>query len=184
MEYIKCDIEGPVVIRPVKHIDARGYFMETFRIEEFMKNVSNTAFVQENESCSSRGVIRGLHFQAPPFAQAKLVRCVKGKVLDVALDIRVGSPTYGKHIAVELSEDNNVQLYVPRGFAHGFSVLSETAIFQYKCDNYYAPDAEGGISILDHTLGIDRRLNPQESILSTKDTALPMFKDFVSPFIF
>jgi len=184
MEYIKCDIEGPVVIRPVKHIDARGYFMETFRIEEFMKNVSDTVFVQENESSSSRGVIRGLHFQAPPYAQAKLVRCVKGKVLDVVLDIRVGSPTYGKHIAVELSEDNNLQLYVPRGFAHGFSVLSETAIFQYKCDNYYAPDAEGGISILDHTLGIDWRLNPQESILSTKDTALPVFKDFVSPFIF
>lgn len=182
MEYIKCDIDGPVVIRPVKHNDVRGYFMETFRLDDFRKNVADTTFVQENESCSTKGVIRGLHFQAPPFAQAKLVRCVKGRVLDVAVDIRKGSPTYGKFVAVELSEDNNTQLFIPRGFAHGFSVLSEVAVFQYKCDNYYAPQAEGGISILDKTIGIDWCLNAEESILSEKDTKHPELKDFISPF--
>lgn len=182
MEYIKCEIEGPVVIRPAKHNDARGYFMETFRLDDFKKNVADTTFVQENESCSTKGVIRGLHFQAPPYAQAKLVRCVKGRVLDVAVDIRAGSPTYGKFVAVELSEDNNTQLFVPRGFAHGFSVLSDVAVFQYKCDNYYAPQAEGGISILDKTIGIDWGLNAEESILSEKDTKHPELKDFISPF--
>lgn len=184
MEYIKLDIEGPVVIRPVKHKDARGYFMETFRLDEFKKNVGDVNFVQENESRSTKGVIRGLHFQAPPFAQAKLVRCVMGRVLDVAVDIRVGSPTYGKFVAVELSEENNTQLFVPRGFAHGFSVLSDVAVFQYKCDNYYAPQAEGGISILDKSIGIDWGLNPEESILSEKDTKHPNLKDLVSPFKF
>lgn len=182
MEYIKCEIEGPVVIRPAKHNDARGYFMETFRLDDFKKNVAETTFVQENESCSTKGVIRGLHFQAPPYAQAKLVRCVKGRVLDVAVDIRAGSPTYGKFVAVELSEDNNTQLFIPRGFAHGFSVLSDVAVFQYKCDYYYAPQAEGGISILDKTIGIDWGLNAEESILSEKDTKHPELKDFISPF--
>lgn len=182
MEYIKCEIEGPVVIRPAKHNDARGYFMETFRLDDFKKNVADTTFVQENESCSTKGVIRGLHFQAPPYAQAKLVRCVKGRVLDVAVDIRAGSPTYGKFVAVELSEDNDTQLFIPRGFAHGFSVLSDVAVFQYKCDNYYAPQAEGGISILDKTIGIDWGLNTEESILSEKDTKHPELKDFISPF--
>lgn len=182
MEYIKCEIEGPVVIRPAKHNDARGYFMETFRLDDFKKNVADTTFVQENESCSTKGVIRGLHFQAPPYAQAKLVRCVKGRVLDVAVDIRAGSPTYGKFVAVELSEDNDTQLFIPRGFAHGFSVLSDVAVFQYKCDNYYAPQAEGGISILDKTIGIDWGLNAEESILSEKDTKHPELKDFISPF--
>ena len=182
MDFIKCDIKGPVVIRPVKHKDARGYFMETFRLDEFRKHVGDIEFVQENESCSSRGVIRGLHFQAPPFAQAKLVRCVRGRVLDVAVDIRAGSPTYGQFVAVELSEDNGVQLFVPRGFAHGFSVLSEEAVFQYKCDNYYAPHAEGGISILDTSLGIDWGIAPGQAILSPKDTLHPKFKDFETPF--
>ena len=156
--------------------------METFRLDEFRKHVGDIEFVQENESCSSRGVIRGLHFQAPPFAQAKLVRCVRGRVLDVAVDIRAGSPTYGQFVAVELSEDNGVQLFVPRGFAHGFSVLSEEAVFQYKCDNYYAPHAEGGISILDTSLGIDWGISPGEAILSPKDTLHPKFKDFETPF--
>ncbi len=182
MDFIKCDIKGPVVIRPVQHKDARGYFMETFRLDEFRKHVGDIEFVQENESCSTRGVIRGLHFQAPPFAQAKLVRCVRGRVLDVAVDIRAGSPTYGQFVAVELSEDNGVQLFVPRGFAHGFSVLSDEAVFQYKCDNYYAPHAEGGISILDTSLGIDWGIAADEAILSQKDTLHPKFKDFETPF--
>ena len=156
--------------------------METFRLDEFRKHVGDIEFVQENESCSTRGVIRGLHFQAPPFAQAKLVRCVRGRVLDVAVDIRAGSPTYGQFVAVELSEDNGVQLFVPRGFAHGFSVLSDEAVFQYKCDNYYAPHAEGGISILDTSLGIDWGIAADEAILSQKDTLHPKFKDFETPF--
>lgn len=182
MEYIRCDIKGIVVIRPIKHRDNRGYFMETFRLDDFRKNVADVTFVQENESASVKGVIRGLHFQAPPFAQAKLVRCVKGAVLDVAVDIRIGSPTYGEHIAVELSEENGVELFIPRGFAHGFSVLTDEAVFQYKCDNYYAPNAEGGISILDSSLGIDWKVRPEDRILSAKDIQHPLMKDFHSPF--
>lgn len=131
---------------------------------------------------SSYGVMRGLHFQLPPFTQSKLVRCVKGKVLDVAVDIRKGSPTFGKHVSVELSEDNHRQFFVPRGFAHGFAVLSETAVFQYKCDNFYAPQSDGGISILDDSLGIDWKLPTDKVILSEKDTKHPLLKDFDSPF--
>lgn len=155
MEVIKTAIEGLVIIEPKVFGDARGYFSESFSQREFEEKVKNINFVQDNESMSSFGVMRGLHFQVPPFNQSKLVRCVKGKVLDVAVDIRKGSPTYGQHVAVELSEDNHRQFFVPRGFAHGFAVLSETAIFQYKCDNFYAPQADGGISILDESLGID-----------------------------
>lgn len=185
MEYIKCDIPGPVVIRPAVHRDARGYFMETFRLDEFRRNVADVEFVQDNESCScSRGVVRGLHFQAPPFAQAKLVRCVEGRVLDVAVDIRRGSPTFGRHIAVELSADNHLQLFIPRGFAHGFAVLSERAIFQYKCDNYYSPSSEGGLSLADPALGIDWQVDLSRAILSAKDSAYPAFKDFKTPFTF
>ena len=134
-------------------------------------------FVQDNESCSTRGVMRGLHFQRPPFAQAKLVRCVRGAVLDVAVDIRRSSPTFGQHVAVELTEDNHRQFFIPRGFAHGFAVLSDVAVFQYKCDNYYAPQADGGISILDTSLGIDWRIDPSQAILSEKDTNHPLLKD-------
>lgn len=139
-------------------------------------------FVQDNESCSSYGVMRGLHFQRPPYAQSKLVRCVKGKVLDVAVDIRKGSPTYGKHVAVELSEENHRQFFIPRGFAHGFAVLSDIAVFQYKCDNYYHPEADGGISIQDESLGIDWNIDPAKAILSEKDLKHPVLADFDSPF--
>ena len=163
--------------------DARGYFLESFNAKEFAEKTGlNINFVQDNESLSSYGVMRGLHFQNPPYTQSKLVRCVKGAVLDVAVDIRKGSPTYGKHVAVELTEDNHRQFYVPRGFAHGFAVLSETAVFQYKCDNFYAPLADGGISILDSSLGIDWKIPTDKALLSDKDTKHALLKDFDSPF--
>lgn len=184
METILTEIEGPVIIRPRVFIDSRGYFFESWCEKEFNEQVAPTRFVQDNQSCSSYGVIRGLHFQYPPFTQAKLVRCVVGKVLDVAVDIRKGSPTYGRHIAVELSEDNKLQLFIPHGFAHGFAVLSDSAVFQYKCDNYYAPEADGGISIADSSLGIDWRIDPANAILSEKDKAHPLLRDFASPFIY
>lgn len=182
MEVIKTELEGVVIIEPKIFRDARGYFFESFSQKEFEEKVRKIAFVQDNESMSSYGVMRGLHFQLPPFTQSKLVRCVKGKVLDVAVDIRKGSPTFGKHVSVELSEDNHRQFFVPRGFAHGFAVLSETAVFQYKCDNFYAPQADGGISILDDSLGIDWKLPTDKVILSEKDTKHPLLKDFDSPF--
>lgn len=184
MEIINTEIPEVVILRPRIFTDARGYFFESYSKKEFDANVQPVGFVQDNESSSSYGVIRGLHFQRPPFCQSKLVRCVRGKVLDVAVDIRKGSPTYGQHVAVELSEDNKLQIFIPRGFAHGFAVLSETAVFQYKCDNYYAPQAEGGISILDSSLGIDWRTDPAKAILSEKDTRHPLFADFDSPFDF
>ena len=182
MEVIKTDIEGVVIIKPRIFTDARGYFFESYSKREFDEKVRRVDFVQDNESCSSRGVMRGLHFQRPPFTQSKLVRCVRGRVLDVAVDIRTGSPTYGRHVAVELSEDNHLQFFVPRGFAHGFAVLSDTAVFQYKCDNYYHPEADGGIAITDGSLGIDWRIDPGQAILSEKDTKHPMLCDFDSPF--
>lgn len=182
MEVIKTDIEGVVIIEPRIFNDARGYFFESYSKREFDEKVRPINFVQDNESMSSRGVMRGLHFQRPPFTQSKLVRCVKGRVLDVAVDIRKGSPTYGKHVAVELSEDNHRQFFVPRGFAHGFAVLSDVAVFQYKCDNYYHPEADGGISIADESLGIDWRIDPSNAILSEKDLRHEMLKDFDSPF--
>lgn len=182
MEVIKTDIEGVVIIEPRIFADSRGYFFESYSKREFDEKVRPVDFVQDNESCSSYGVMRGLHFQAPPFTQSKLVRCVKGRVLDVAVDIRKGSPTYGQHVAVELSEDNHRQFFVPRGFAHGFAVLSDIAVFQYKCDNYYAPEADGGISIQDTSLGIDWRIDPSKAILSEKDLRHPLLKDFDSPF--
>lgn len=184
MEIINTDIEGVLIIKPRIFTDARGYLFESYSKKVFDEAVRTVDFVQDNESSSSYGVIRGLHFQRPPFCQSKLVRCVRGKVLDVAVDIRKGSPTYGQHVAVELSEDNKLQIFIPRGFAHGFAVLSETAVFQYKCDNYYAPQAEGGISILDSSLGIDWRIDPEKAILSEKDTRHPLFADFDSPFNF
>ena len=154
MNIIKTAIEGLVIIEPRLFQDDRGYFFESFNQGEFESKVCQTTFVQDNESKSSYGVIRGLHFQKPPFAQSKLVRVIKGAVLDVAVDIRKGSPTFGKHVSVELTEDNHRQFFIPRGFAHGFSVLSEDAIFQYKCDNFYHPEAEGTIAWNDPELGV------------------------------
>lgn len=188
MEIIKTAIDGVVLIKPKIFGDARGYFFESFSQREFDEEVAiplygkPIIFVQDNESMSSYGVMRGLHFQQPPFTQSKLVRCVKGKVLDVAVDIRKGSPTYGQHVAVELSEDNHLQFFVPRGFAHGFAVLSETAVFQYKCDRFYAPQADCGISILDESLGIDWQIPVDKAILSEKDTKHALLNDFDSPF--
>ncbi len=184
MEVIKTDIEGPLIIEPKVFGDARGYFFESFSQREFDAKVGELRFVQDNESCSRRGVMRGLHFQMPPFTQAKLVRCVRGAVLDVAVDIRRGSPTYGRHVAVELTEDNHRQFFVPKGFAHGFSVLSEVAVFQYKCDEFYHPEADAGISILDESLGIDWRIPLEEAVLSEKDTRHPLLSGFESPFVY
>lgn len=183
IEVIKTEIPGVLIIEPKVFGDARGYFLESFNAKEFAEKTGLTVnFVQDNESMSSYGVMRGLHFQRPPFTQSKLVRCVKGAVLDVAVDIRKGSPTFGKHVAVELTEDNHRQFFVPRGFAHGFAVLSEMAMFQYKCDNFYAPQADGGISILDESLGIDWRIPTDKAILSDKDTKHTCLKDLDSPF--
>ena len=182
MEIIKTTIEGLVIIEPRIFKDARGYFFESFSQKEFDEKVMPIRFVQDNESMSSYGVMRGFHFQRPPFTQSKLVRCVKGRVLDVAVDIRKGSPTYGQHVAIELNEDNHRQVFIPRGFAHGFAVLSETAIFQYKCDNFYAPEADGGISIMDESLGIDWQIPTEKAILSEKDIKHLCLKDFDSPF--
>ena len=188
MKILKTEIDDLLLLEPEVHGDERGYFIETFSQRDFDSLVSiprygkSIVFVQDNESKSRRGVLRGLHFQRPPYTQSKLVRCVKGKVLDVAVDIRKGSPTYGQHVAVELSEDNHRQFFVPRGFAHGFAVLSDTAVFQYKCDNFYAPQADGGISIKDESLGIDWKISTDMVILSEKDTLHSCLKDFDSPF--
>lgn len=220
MKVIKTDIEGPVIIEPKVFKDARGYFFESFSQREFEEKVRRVNFVQDNESMSSYGVMRGLHFQRPPYTQSKLVRCVKGAVLDVAVDIRKGSPTYGQHVAVLLAAHDEeglriveqfkaqssqlkahssqliaqgsllkaqgstpgLQFFVPRGFAHGFAVLSETAVFQYKCDNFYAPEADAGISILDESLGIDWHIPTENAILSEKDLRHALLKDFDSPF--
>lgn len=182
MNVIKTPIEGVLIIEPRIFRDARGYFFESFSQREFDEKVRPINFCQDNESMSSYGVMRGLHFQRPPYTQSKLVRCVRGAVLDVAVDIRKGSPTYGQHVAVELTEDNHRQFFVPRGFAHGFSVLSDTAVFQYKCDNFYHPEADGGISILDDSLNIDWRIPTDRAILSDKDTRHELLKDFDSPF--
>nr|WP_306434801.1 dTDP-4-dehydrorhamnose 3,5-epimerase [Phocaeicola coprophilus] len=184
MNIIQTSIAGVVIIEPRLFKDDRGYFFESFSEREFNAQIREVKFVQDNESMSSYGVMRGLHFQRPPYTQSKLVRCVKGAVLDVAVDIRKGSPTYGQHVAVELTEENHRQFFVPRGFAHGFAVLSKTAIFQYKCDNFYHPEADGGISILDNSLGIDWHIPTDHAILSEKDTKHPLLKDFDSPFDF
>lgn len=184
MNVIKTDIEGVVILEPRVFNDSRGYFFESYNKKTFDSEVCPIEFVQDNESCSSRGVMRGLHFQRPPHAQAKLVRCVRGAVLDVAVDIRKGSPTFGKYVSCLLTEENHRQFFIPRGFAHGFAVISDTAVFQYKCDNYYAPEADGGISILDPSLGIDWGFPFEEAILSDKDRKHPLLKDFDSPFIF
>ena len=182
MEVIETSVSGLLIIKPRVFCDARGYFFESFSQREFEEKVGPICFVQDNESMSSYGVMRGLHFQRPPFTQRKLVRCVRGAVLDVAVDIRKGSPTYGQHVAIELTEENHLQFFVPQGFAHGFSVLSETAVFQYKCDNFYAPQADDGISILDESLGIDWKIPKYKANLSEKDMRHVLLKDFDSPF--
>lgn len=184
MNVIETSIPGVVIIEPRIFKDARGYFFESYSKKEFDEKMRPVDFVQDNESCSAYGVMRGLHFQRPPFAQSKLVRCVKGRVLDVAVDIRKGSPTYGRHVAVELTEDNHRQFFIPRGFAHGFAVLSDIAVFQYKCDNYYHPEADGGISIQDESLGIDWLIDPTKAILSEKDLNHSVLAGFDSPFDF
>lgn len=182
MEVIKTALDGVVIIEPRVFKDARGYFFESFSQREFDEKVRPIRFVQDNESMSTYGVMRGLHFQRPPFTQSKLVRCVKGRVLDVAVDIRKGSPTFGQHVAVELTEENHRQVFISQGFAHGFSVLSDEAMIQYKCDNFYAPEADGGISIKDDSLGIDWLIPMDQAILSDKDLNHPRLKDFDSPF--
>lgn len=184
---IKTALDGVVIVEPKVFGDARGYFFESFSEHDFNEAMTpilghGIKFVQDNESMSSYGVMRGLHFQTMPYTQSKLVRCVKGAVLDVAVDIRKGSPTYGQHVAVELTEDNHCQFFVPRGFAHGFAVLSETAIFQYKCDNFYHPEVDGGVSIVDESLGIDWQIPVEKALLSEKDTKHALLKDFDSPF--
>ena len=182
MQIIKTELEGILIIEPKVFGDDRGYFFESFSERDFCENIREVRFVQDNESKSRYGVLRGLHFQKPPYAQSKLVRVVKGAVLDVAVDIRRGSPTFGQHVAVELTEDNHRQLFIPRGFAHGFSVLTDEVIFQYKCDNFYAPQAEGAIAWDDPDLGIDWRIPADKIILSAKDTAHPRLKDIESSF--
>ena len=182
MKVIKTAIEGVVIIEPRIFKDARGYFFESFSQKEFNEKVMPINFVQDNESMSSYGVMRGLHYQKMPYTQSKLVRCVKGAVLDVAVDIRKGSPTFGQHVAVELTEENHRQFFVPRGFAHGFAVLSETAIFQYKCDNFYAPQADAGIQLMDEELRIDWRIPTAEALLSEKDLKHPCLRDAVLDF--
>ena len=182
MNVIKTAIEGLMVIEPRVFGDARGYFFESYNAHDFGEAIGEVSFVQDNESRSCYGVVRGLHFQKPPYAQAKLVRVVEGRVLDVAVDIRQGSPTYGRHVAVELSGDDHRQLFLPRGMAHGFAVLSETAVFQYKCDEFYHPEADGGISILDTSLGIDWKIPTEKALLSEKDTKHALLKDFDTPF--
>ena len=184
MEIIKTGIEGLLILEPRIFKDARGYFFESFSQREFEERVGHVHFVQDNESMSTYGVMRGLHFQRPPYTQTKLVRCVSGRVLDVAVDIRQGSPTYGQHVAVELTDENHRQFFIPKGFAHGFAVLSETAVFQYKCDEFYHPEADAGISILDESLGIDWRIPMDKAILSDKDTRHGMLADFQSPFTY
>lgn len=177
MNVIQTEIPEVLIIEPRVFGDHRGYFFESFSERDFTAQVREVKFVQDNESKSSYGVIRGLHFQLPPHAQSKLVRVVKGKVLDVAVDIRRGSPTFGKHVAVELSEENHRQLFIPRGFAHGFSVLSDEVIFQYKCDDFYAPECEEAIAWNDPEIGIDWMVPAEKAMLSEKDKNHPLLKD-------
>ena len=183
MEAIKTAIEGPLIIEPRVFGDARGYFFESFNAKEFAEKTGlDIIFVQDNESKSKYGVIRGLHFQLPPYTQSKLVRCVNGRVLDVVVDIRKGSPSYGKWVSCELTEENHRQFFVPKGFAHGFCVLSDEAVFQYKCDDFYHPEAEGAIAWDDNGIGIEWPINLEDVLLSEKDKHHPQLKDFETPF--
>ena len=182
MEIIKTPIEGLLVIKPQVFVDARGYFVETYNEKRYREAGIDAQFVQDNQSCSSYGVVRGLHFQRPPYTQAKLVCCTVGRVLDIAVDLRKDSPTFGQWHSVELSAENHLQFFIPKGFAHGFSVLSETAVFAYKCDNLYHPEADGGILLSDPDLAIDWQVPEELRILSEKDKKHPMLKDFDNPF--
>ena len=182
MKFVNTPIEGLVIIEPTVFEDDRGCFSESYNKKKFEKAIGNISFVQDNESKSSRGVLRGLHFQKPPFNQAKLVRCIEGRVMDVAVDIRKGSPTYGKHVAIELTGENKRQLFVPRGFAHGFLVLSNTAIVSYKVDNSYAPTHDAGIRWDDSSLNIQWGVSESEVLVSEKDVKLPFFSEFETPF--
>lgn len=184
MNIISTSIKGVAIIEPRIFTDERGYFFESFSKRDFEEKVCRTEFVQDNESRSVYGVVRGLHFQRPPFAQAKLVRVIKGSVLDVAVDIRQGSPTFGRHVAVELTGDNHRQIFIPRGFAHGFAVLSDEVIFQYKCDNFYSPQSEGAIAWDDPALGIDWRIPADRIILSAKDRSHKLLSEIDNPFYF
>ena len=182
MNVLPTAIPGVLILEPRVFSDARGYFFESFSQREFDEKVvpllgHAVTFVQDNESMSSYGVVRGLHYQRPPFTQSKLVRCVRGSVLDVAVDIRKGSPTFGQHVAVELSEENHRQFFIPKGFAHGFAVLSETAVFQYKCDEFYHPEADAGIQLLDPALGIDWRIPWDRAVMSEKDRVRAALQD-------
>lgn len=182
MKFTKTKIEGVIIIEPRVFGDDRGYFLESYNEKEFEKAIGKLSFVQDNESKSSKGVLRGLHFQKPPYSQAKLVRCIEGKVLDVAVDIRDGSKTFGQHVAVELSGENKKQVFIPRGFAHGFLVLSESATFAYKVDNSYAPEYDAGIRWDDSMLNIQWGVNENEVMVSEKDAEFPFFLEFETPF--
>ena len=182
MNIRKTEIEGLVVIEPQVFKDARGWFMETYNEQRYREAGIDVRFVQDNQSCSCYGVVRGLHFQRPPYTQAKLVSCTHGRVFDVAVDIRKGSPTYGKWYGVELSEENHLQFFIPHGFAHGFSVLSEKAVFSYKCDNLYHPEADGGILLSDPALAIDWKIPEGDLIISDKDTKHPILANLDNPF--
>ena len=182
MKFIETKISDVIIVEPTVFVDTRGYFLESYNKKKFEEVVDKTSFIQDNESKSSKGVLRGLHFQKPPFEQAKLVRCIEGEVLDVAVDIRKNSKTYGQHVAVLLSAENKQQLFVPRGFAHGFLVLSDTATFSYKVDNTYAPDFDSGIPWNDKELNIQWGLEESEVLVSAKDAELPFFLEFDSPF--
>lgn len=182
MNIISTSIEGLLVIEPKVFEDARGYFVETYNEQRYREAGITSLFVQDNQSCSCYGVVRGLHFQRPPFTQAKLVTCTVGRVLDVAVDLRRQSPTYGQWFSVELSADNHRQFFIPRGFAHGFSVLSEKAVFSYKCDNFYHPEADGGILLSDPDIAIDWQVPADRMILSDKDQHHPLLRDLDNPF--
>lgn len=183
MDVLKTKIDGALIIEPKVFGDSRGYFFESFNEREFEEKTGIAVkFVQDNESMSRFGVVRGLHFQRPPFAQSKLLRCVVGRVLDVVVDIRKGSPTYGRYVSCELSEENHRQLFIPKGFAHGFAVLSDVAVFQYKCDDFYHPEAEGAIAWDDPEIGIEWPVRFEDAVLSAKDQEHPCLSDFDSPF--
>ena len=182
MNVIKTKIDGLVIIEPKLFVDERGYFFESFNQRDFTSSIGDITFVQDNESKSSYGVLRGLHFQLPPYAQSKLVRVIEGRVLDIAVDIRKNSPTFGQYVSVELTADNHRQFFIPKGFAHGFVVLSQQAVFQYKCDEFYHPEAEGAIAWNDPAINIDWQIPAEDIILSAKDKIHPVLQDFISPF--
>jgi len=184
MNFIKTEIPDVIIIEPNVYIDPRGYFMESFRKDKFVAAEINAEFLQDNQSFSKFGVLRGLHYQKAPYAQAKLVRVLSGRILDVAVDMRKGSPYFGKHVAVELSAENKKQLYIPRGFAHGFVILSETAEFFYKCDNLYHPESDRGIAFDDPALGIDWGVDKDSIILSDKDKKHPALADADNNFVY